>query len=251
MRRVLVVDDESLARQRLSHLVGRVDGFVLCGEARNSEEALRLQQKEGADILLLDIEMPGGSGLNLAYRLSTEEAPPELVFVTAFAEYAVDAFERGAIDYVLKPVRLDRLSEALNRADKQLALRTAEERAARLQEALTAFKGEGEPEDLWIKNGGSEMRLSRSDIRYASSDRDYVYIVAQSGSYHIRSTMTGLAKKLGDASFLRIHRSHVVRKEEIRGFSRVAPDRFEVELNNGDALPVGASYVSKVRELIG
>ncbi|MEL7485857.1 MAG: LytTR family DNA-binding domain-containing protein [Pseudomonadota bacterium] len=255
MLRVLVVDDERLARKRLTTVLSTLEEVSVVAEAANGADALAAIAKTDPSVVLLDIEMPEGDGFDVINEVLRHERLPEIVFVTAFNSYAVKAYEHGALDYLLKPITRERLGDALDRARERLRLRSAEERAARLQKRLRALQSEAQtPQastELWFRQGTERVRLFPRQILYASSDRDYVKIVASNKTLYLRCTIRSLEEQLGAADFLRIHRSHIVRKSAIHTLRRKEPGKVEVELDGGATLPVSASYIASVSALIG
>lgn len=256
MLRVAIVDDERLARQRLKSAITGIDGVETVAEATNAEDAVAAIAHTDPAVVLLDIEMPEGDGFEVVTRLLDLATLPEIIFVTAFDRYAVTAFERGAIDYLMKPVAFERLEAALRRAEQRIRLRNAHERAERLQHVVNTMRISPSPRapaadtGIWFRNGDERIRIFPEEIRYASADRDYVEIVTLRKTLYFRSTITALATRLGPEGFIRVHRSHVVRKAAIRALRRLGHGKSELELDGGTVLPVGASYFADVSALI-
>lgn len=253
--RVLIVDDERLARQRLRAGLATIEGASVAGEANDADAAVRANERLKPDVVLLDIEMPGGTGLFVARRIANAAHVPEIVFVTAFDHYAVDAFAHDAADYLTKPVEFGRLGEALNRAKERLRLRSADERASCLAARAIALEAAGHetarqtaPGDLWLTLAGTRVKVSTHDITVVAADRDYVRITTTTGVLHHRSTIKAMIHVLGE-DFIRIHRSYVVRCAAISAFRRCGYRRHEVDVH-GVGLPVGASFVPAVEALI-
>jgi two-component system LytT family response regulator/two-component system response regulator AlgR len=248
--RVLIVDDEPLARRRLVQLLaGRRDVEVV-GEAENGREALSLVELLRPDVLLLDIEMPGVDGFAVLKALPRGSAPA-IVFVTAYQDHAVQAFELRATDFVVKPVRKERLESALDEAKSDLEARRAGDRLAFLQARLAELESRAmsaSDPGLWVQIGGDKRRLTLSDIRWIEAERDFVR-VHMSGHAHLVSTMLGDIEKLLDGqAFVRIHRSTIVRKDKVRAVLRGRFSAPVLELDDGHRLPVGRKYREAVRE---
>ncbi len=191
--RVLVVDDEPPALDELAWLLRR-DPRV--GEVRttdNATEALRLLEQGGVDAVFTDIRMPGLTGLDLARALAHLTTPPPVVFITAHDDHAVDAFELNAVDYVLKPVREDRLAEAVRRV-------------------VDASGGEGTngEDQIPVELGGVTRFVARSDVRYVEAHGDYARLHTAAGSHLIRIPLAILEEQWREAGFVRIHRSLLV-----------------------------------------
>ncbi len=189
---VLVVDDERPALDELAFLLGRDDRVGAVTTCDSASEALRvLGDGDGVDAVFLDVEMPGLSGLELASVLGRFQQPPRVVFVTAHMEHAVEAFELRAVDYLLKPVREDRLREAVRRITDE---------------------GAAAPDDesLPVELGGVTRFVPRSEVRYVEAHGDYVRLHTASASHLLRLPLGTLEERWGDAGFLRIHRSLLV-----------------------------------------
>lgn len=188
---VLVVDDEQPALDELAFLLARDDrvGRVRCCDS--ATEALRLLRDEPVDAVFVDIAMPGLTGLELADVLARFREPPRVVFVTAHSEHAVDAFDLQAVDYVLKPVREERLREAVRR----------------ISEGGTAAHDD---DTIPVELGGVTRFVSRSEVRYVEAQGDYARLHTESGSHLVRLPLSSLEERWGEAGFLRIHRSLLV-----------------------------------------
>ena len=251
--RVLIVDDEPLARRRLVQLLGACGQVEIAGEADGGREALRLVELLRPDVLLLDIEMPGVDGFAVLKALPRGKAPA-IIFVTAFQDHAVKAFELRASDFVVKPVSADRLATALDQALSDLEARRAEGRLAFLQARLAELESRAlaaaDP-GLWVQIGSEKRRLPLTEIRWLEAERDFVR-VHMNGQAHLVSVMLGQLEKALDArSFLRIHRSAIVRKDKVRAVIRGRFSTPVLELEDGHRLPVGRKYREAVRSAFG
>jgi DNA-binding LytR/AlgR family response regulator len=227
--RVLAVDDEPPALDELAYLLGRderVGEVHTCGSAA---EALRLLQGETYDVLLLDIAMPGLSGLELAQVLRQFRQPPAVVFVTAHAVHAVEAFDLHAVDYLLKPVPEERLRDAIGRVR---------------DEAVTGDPDEQVPVEL----GGVTRFVRRSDVRYASAQGDYVRLHTPSGNPLVRMPLSALEQRWADAGFVRVHRSILVALAHVEEL-RLSGSRPTVVVD-GAELPVSRRHLPEVRGLL-
>jgi len=246
--RALIVDDEPLARRRLVQLLAPRADVEIVGEAENGREALRLVPLLRPDLLLLDIEMPGINGLDLLRGLPQDD-PPAIIFVTAFQDHAVTAFELRATDFVVKPIKGERLFQALDQARSDLDARRAGERLAVLQARLakleSAALAAADP-GLWVQIGSEKRRLDQTEIRWLEAERDYVR-VHMNGRAHLVNAMLGEMDKALDDSFLRIHRSAIVRKDKVRAILRGRFSALVLELDDGRQLPVGRKYRDAVK----
>ena len=247
--RVLIVDDEPLARRRLVQLLAAVPHVEIAGEADSGREALKLVELLRPDVLLLDIEMPAVDGFAVLKALPQGSAPV-IIFVTAFQDHAVKAFELRATDFVVKPVSRDRLAAALDQARNDLEARRSGERLAFLQARLAELESRAlsaSDVGLWVQIGSDKRRLSLTDIRWMEAERDYVR-VHMDGHAHLVNAMLGdMEKTLDKNAFLRVHRSAIVRKDKVRAVLRGRFSAPVLELDDGHRLPVGRKYRDAVR----
>jgi two-component system, LytTR family, response regulator AlgR len=211
---VFVVDDEPHARNRIKELLidcAQQLPLELVGEAGNGREALDKLVNAPADVVLLDIRMPQMDGLELAMHLNKLDKPPVIIFTTAYDSHALKAFELHAIDYLLKPIRLGRLFDALMRARSAVPLRTEE-----LKELLPEPR-----KNLSIHERGKIMLIPIEDVLYLRAELKYVTVRTAAHEYLIEESLTALEKEFA-VRFVRIHRNCLVAKEEIEGFEKVA-----------------------------
>jgi two-component system, LytTR family, response regulator AlgR len=207
-QRLLIVDDEPLARQRLRDLVGDIGGYEIAGEAANGLEALALVQQQAVDIVLVDIRMPVMDGIELAQHLGGLAAPPKLIFTTAYDHYAVQAFELNAIDYLLKPIRSERLATALAKAQP---LQAAQSQALQpLQQTR---------DHLSIHERGKVLLVPIAEVLYLRAELKYVTVRTREKSYLLEDSLTQLEQAYPNL-FVRIHRNALVARAAISGFEK-------------------------------
>jgi two-component system, LytTR family, response regulator AlgR len=215
--RVAIVDDEAPARNRLRDLLVDCAAKVpleVIGEAATGRQALELLQDQDADLVLLDIRMPEMDGVELAEHLLKLKEPPAVIFITAYNEYAVKAFELNAIDYLLKPIRATRLAEALAKARAIAPLR------AELLRGLS----EAPRQHLSVTEGGKVFLVPLADVVYFKAELKYVTIRTAQREYLIEESLTALEQEFA-GRFVRIHRNCLVAREAIIGFERLSgPD---------------------------
>jgi len=255
--RVLAIDDEALALRRIEIAMSRVPDVELVGTAQGGREGLRLVEALRPDVLLLDINMAGFGGFDVVDGLSSVNAPL-VIFVTAFDQYAVRAFQVSAVDYLLKPLEFDRLRAALDKARTTLRLIDAEERAAELKQLVGALRQHCETEadsryetEIWAPRGSGFERVLVSDINWVEAERDYVHLRTGARSYLLRETMNGIQGRLDPDMFIRVHRSALVRVDRIGSIRRPGYGRFSVQLTSGEEVPVGRTYVKQIKKLLG
>jgi len=227
MLSILVVDDEPLARARLRQLIA--DGAArlalrLVGEAADGEAALDAVDRLAPDVVLLDISMPGMSGIEVARHLAQRPAPPAVVFITAFDEHALQAFEVQALDYLLKPVRAERLLAALERAQR---LAPREPRLEQLARSLGAARSQ-----LSVSERGRLVLVPVDDIVYLRAELKYVTIRTPAREFLTEESLSALETEFGDR-FVRIHRNALVARRFIEGFQRVR-GKVEGEAEGGE-----------------
>ena len=238
--RILLVDDEPAALERLAALLSQSPDVSVVGTARNGREAAQAIADLHPDLVLLDIQMPEASGLAVAAALPPEDRP-EIIFVTAFELYAADAFEVEAADYLLKPVRFDRLRQAIERARRRQSQRTALARAA-------DAPADEDPDGFWVQVRTGFVRVPLGDIDWIEAAKDYVLLHTATRSHIHRATMNALERKLNPAELTRVHRSAFVRPARVAEVKRLGKGLISLVLQDGVNVAVGPSYVNAVTE---
>ncbi len=235
--RTLIVDDEPLAIERMQVLCAEIDQLQVVGTASDGEAALRLADKLKPDLLLLDMTMPGMDGLTVARQLARRERAPGVIFITAHEEFAVQAFDIDAVDYVLKPVAAERLERAVDRALAR------HERGTSSNEAwLTEF---------WVPHRSELLRIEASQVERIDAERDYVRLHVGDRSHLLLQTIAGLEGRLDPERFIRIHRSTILRRDRIRGLRHEGLGVWCAELVDGETLRIGRTYLRKVKAMAG
>jgi len=236
---VLIVDDEGPARARLRAMVESIGGWQVAAEAANGHEALALIENTTVDVVLLDIRMPGMDGVEVASHLSAMAVPPAVVFTTAYDEYAVQAFDQNAVGYLLKPVRQERLLQALERAARlhrwQLndLVNTAPELCARQNIAVTS--------------GGTIKLIPLPAVISFHADQKYVRMVHADGEALIDESLKSLEDEFAH-DFVRVHRNSLVRMAAIEELSRDDNGQYRVRMSGSSSwLPVSRRHVSDVK----
>lgn len=236
----LIVDDEPLAIERLQLLCARQPDIKLVGTASDGEAAIRLATELKPDLLLLDIAMPGMDGLEVAKTLSESGHSPAIIFVTAFDKFAVEAFGVAAIDYVLKPVETDRLALAISRV--------------RERKTVTATGNDEESpwaEEFWVPYKSELRRIAASEIDRVEAERDYMRLHVGASSYLLHQTITGLEERLNPEEFVRLHRSHLVRRDWISGLRHDGGGIWMACLKCGNEIRIGRTHLAEAKKLAG
>jgi two-component system response regulator AlgR len=237
--RVLVVDDEPLARERLSHLVEELPAVELAGVAASGEEALLLAGRLRPEVVLLDIRMPGMDGLEAARHLARMPEPPAVIFTTAYDQHALAAFDAQAAGYLLKPVRQEKLAEALERA----------RRPTRAQLARIA-EGTGGPRTRIAVRARDELRLIPvEDIRCFIAEQKYTTLRHRGGDELIEEPLKALEEEFA-GRFVRIHRNALVAIAHVEGLERDAEGHHQVRLQDGTTLPVSRRLATEVAKTL-
>jgi len=240
--KVLIVDDEAPARARLQAMLESIDGYTCCGDAANGNEALVQAEQAEPDILLMDIRMPGMDGLEAAQHLQSLEQPPAIIFTTAYNDYALQAFAAHAVDYLLKPVRQQRLEEAL-----QHARRLTRAQAAVLQQAE---EQPGQRQRICANVRGSLQLMAVDEIRYFHADQKYVTVCTADSQLLIEETLKELEQEFADR-FVRIHRNALVAKCYITGITKDAGGCMQVQLQGvTQTLEVSRRHATEIRQLV-
>jgi two-component system LytT family response regulator/two-component system response regulator LytT len=257
--RVLVVDDEPLAREELCYLLAELGGIEVVGQAADGVEAARMAEDLEPEVVFLDVQMPGVGGFEVARRLVLRPDPPEVIFVTAFDQFALEAFAVNAVDYLLKPVDSTRLEQAVQRARKRVAAeRPASDSAPLTNETLEQIvqmvaERQTRRERLAVKVGERLLLVASDEVIYASVVDDTIAVVTGqvAGTSNFR-TLDELHAHLDPAAFWRVHRSHVVNinkiKEIVPWFSR----NYILRMKDPKAteIPVSRSQTKRLRDYL-
>jgi DNA-binding LytR/AlgR family response regulator len=238
---VLAVDDEAPALAELAYLLSRTAGIAEVRQAQTATDALALLQADDVDAVFMDIRMPGMDGLALARVISRFAAPPPVVFVTAYDSHAVDAFDIAAVDYLLKPIRAERLEQAVARVRKYLETEAGE--------ARSGSAPVDEDETIAVELGGVTRYVKRSDIVYVEAQRDYVRLHTREAGHLVRIPLAALEERWEPAGFLRVHRRYLVNAAYVVGL-RSAGGRTTVDLGEGQSVPVSRRHASAVKETL-
>ena len=259
----IIVDDESLARRGLKLRLAELEGVEVLAECRNGREAIKAIRALEPDLVFLDIQMPGLDGFDVVRELQADYMPL-IVFVTAFDQYAISAFDVHAVDYVLKPVEEARLGEAVTRARSQLAGRAKDDQKQRLLEVIVDLTGKSEsaieemlqaegagyPDKLTIKDGPEVTLVPTHDIEWVDAAGDYMCIHARGETHVMRSTMKDLEAQLDPGTFRRIHRSTLVNLERIVKLSSHINGEFFLTLDCGACLKMSRTYRDSIADLL-
>jgi two-component system LytT family response regulator len=241
--KVLVVDDEALARRRLVDLLGKAADVAEVLEAADGEAAIRMVDSERPDVVLLDMQMPGPSGLDVVDAVGAERMPVT-VFVTAYDQYAIRAFEADALDYLLKPFSDERFEAAMRRVRRRL-----EERRAPPASLLIAEPARWDR--LVVKSAGATHFVKTTDIDWIEAVGVYVNLYVGGKALLYRSPIHQLADKLDPAHFVRIHRSAIVNLESVLRLEPISHGEFDVVLKHGGRTKVSRTFRGQLEKRLG
>lgn len=247
---VLVVDDEPLARRRLTRLLSKLDWVNHIEEAADVTEACNKAKDNLPDILLLDIQMPGGSGFDVLEYLGSP--PPVVIFVTAFDHFALQAFQANAIDYITKPIEYGRFDMAMKRARAATQFRHQADRIAELQESVLSLKRalNQQPKhssEFWVKVRGEFVRIPLESIIRIQAERDYVRIHMLDADYLYLESLSSIERRLDSTEFVRIHRSTILRRSAIVRIKQAPFAALIAVLIDGSETRVGRTYASTIK----
>lgn len=244
--RALIVDDEPLARRALRALLADEPSVLLVGEARDGPEAIDALRRLRPELVFLDIRLPGASGLEVLERA---QADVRVIFTTAHDDYAIAAFELGAIDYLRKPFGRERLMRAIARARPQvMAARQPSGGGVTLAERLQAAGDHELPRRrIFVRDQGAVLPLRSEDIVRCESDGDYVIVHAQGRQYPVYLNIGDLAQQLDAERFVRVHRSHLVNLDHVASVVPHDPSRLAVNLRDGSVIIASRSGTQLLR----
>jgi len=255
--RAVVVDDEPLTRERVGRFLESIPEMRLVAEADSGGEAVRTIRREDPDLVFLDIQLQDRDGFDVIRQIGAEQMPP-VVFVTAYDEYALRAFEVGAVDYLLKPFDEERFGKAARQAIERLDLEDAALRARRLENVMQALEeaGAGDASSrfadrLLVHAGGAIRFVSTESLRWIEAAGNYVRLHTAADDTHlVRETMKGLEQQLDPERFVRIHRSAIVNLDRVAEIRHWSSGEYRVELDDGTDLKLTRTYRERILDRV-
>lgn len=246
--KTLIADDEVLARQKLRRLLLQEPDIEIIGEGATATEIIDLARITHADLIFLDIHMPGMDGFDLINSLSEskDSQVPNIIFTTAYDQYALRAFEVRALDYLLKPYTAERLHQAIERARRQLQVA----RSSPADEPNGEHRGPAYADRIVFKSRGRILFLPVSEIRWIGAEENYVRICTGAETHLLRETMAATEKRLDPSQFLRVHRSAIVNLRFVKEVRTEGKGDFVVHMLNGQKVSMSRSYHSRIGELL-
>jgi two-component system LytT family response regulator len=249
--RVLVADDEPLARERLTGLLSQEPDIEVVGQARDGEEAITAIHDDTPDLVFLDVQMPQMNGFEVIEAVGTDKMPL-VIFVTAYDQHALKAFQVRALDYLLKPFDRERFKDALQRARKQLEREENGDLGRRLLALVKDLRRDQPKSDrLVVKSGGRLFFLRTDEIDWVEAAGNYVRLHVGPGSHLLRETMNAIEGRLDPEKFFRIHRSRIVNMERIQELQPWLNGEYAVLLRTGTRLTLSRGYREKLQDRLG
>jgi two-component system LytT family response regulator len=264
MLRALIVDDEELARRGLEIRLADIDDVEICGQARNGREALAAVREQAPDLMFLDVQMPGMDGFEVLRQMSVSNMPG-IIFVTAYDEFALKAFEANALDYLLKPINDDRLREAVERARRHNDEKLADDQCNRLLKFVCELTGremtlaaaleaatqdhQEYPRRLAIRDGGATNCVEVDAIDWIDAAGDYMCVHAGGETFVLRGTMKHLEQLLDPAMFVRIHRSAIVNRHRVTSMRPHRNGEYFLQLGDAAELKLSRKYKGNLERL--
>jgi two-component system LytT family response regulator len=264
MLRALIVDDEELARRGLEIRLAEFDDIEICGQARNGREALVAVREQSPDLMFLDVQMPGMDGFEVLQNLSGSTMP-DIVFVTAYDEFALQAFDANALDYLLKPINDDRLLEAIERVRRHRKAKQADEqrnkllkfvceltgRELTLESALQAATDEHQsyPTRIAIRDGSETNCVDVETIDWVDAAGDYMCVHSSGDTFVLRGTMKHLEDLLDPETFVRVHRSAIVNRHRVTSMRPHRNGEYFLQLGDATELKLSRKYKGNLERL--
>ena len=246
--RLLIVDDEPLVRESIRNGLASISDVEVIGECESTSQAIDAISTRQPDLVLLDVRMHDGTGLDVVRRIGAEGMPP-VIFITAYEEHAVKAFELNAVDYLLKPFDEDRLHTSIRRARERIVGRVERSFASRL-ESLLQTREQKWTERLAAKNGERIDVIPVESVDWLESANNFVELHCGTKSYLVSETVSNLAGRLDPDRFLRVHRRYIVNLSRLVAIHRMLGGTYEMELRNGIRLATGRQYREAIQRLM-
>lgn len=252
--RALIVDDEPFARERVSRLLEADEDVVVIGECKDGFEAVAAIEEQSPDLLFLDVQMPGKDGFGVLTDIAADKTPV-VIFLTAYDQYAVRAFDAAALDYLLKPFDEDRFAKALARAKMQLTIppliETSSESPTASPDAVSGAVSSAYLERIIIRTGGRVLFRNTGEIDWIEAYGNYVRLHFGESAYLLRETIGHLEARLDPAKFTRIHRSTIIQVDRIRELQPQLAGHYRTTLRDGTKLTLSRRYRKNLKNLLG
>jgi two-component system LytT family response regulator len=241
----VIVDDEDLARQLLAEYLGEYDNIEIVAECGSGRDAIRKIDELGADLVFLDVQMPGIDGFDVLENIKSD---PFIIFCTAYDKYAIKAFEKNTIDYLLKPLDKERFDQAISRATERLSIN--ESNFMHILEDLNSKDVSGFSNNLFVQKSEKLVNLPVQNIIHLEASKDYTIITTKSEQFVSSTGISKLEDKLDPEIFIRIHRSTIINLQKLTEIEKFGSGNLAAHMENGKTFPISRSYAKSIRDRI-
>jgi two-component system LytT family response regulator len=250
MRSVVIADDEPLARKRVRMMLGRHTGYEIVGECGDGEEALAALIADPPDVLFLDVKMPGLDGFEVLAAIEESPRPAAIVFVTAFADQAVAAFDESAVDFLLKPFDADRFERAMKRIDERLSGERVSPASEAVRQLLQSIQRQPYTERFLVRGPTHLYFVSASEVEWIDAAANYVRLHAGGRVHFVRGTITSVAERLAPDRFIRVHRSAIVNLDFVQRLEPFDHGEYLITMRDGSRVRSSRSYNERLRGML-
>ncbi len=247
--KAIIVDDEPLSREKIRILADSNNQIELIGEATNVKEAISLIDKMKPDLLFLDINMPGKSGIDFISELG--ESAPFVIFTTAHSNYAAEAFNLNAVHYLLKPFDRQKFNEAVDRSGERIFAKKSGDILQRMNDVIKSEIDKAVYADrIPVKTEDKIVLVPVNEVLFIEADKNYAVIILKDKSYRMRKTLNDLGEKLDPDVFIRVHRSYIINKTFVQELEPTFNQEYIIKLNTGKKIPTGSAFKQNVDKLL-
>ena len=250
MPRVVIADDEPLARKRVRMMLARHPDYAVVAECVDGEEALAALMADPPDVLFLDVKMPGLDGFEVLAAVDDAPRPTAIVFVTAFADQAVDAFDESAVDFLLKPFDAERFDRAMRRVGDRLAAASAAPASDAMRKVLQSIQRRAHAERFLVRGPTHLYFVNASEVEWIDAASNYVRLHAGGRIHFVRDTVKGIASRLPPERFVRVHRSVIVNLDFIQRLEPFEHGEYTITMRDGSRVRSSRSYNERLRALL-
>ena len=251
MRRVVIADDEPLARKRVRMMLARHDGYEVVAECADGEEAVAALITDPPDVLFLDVKMPGLDGFEVLAAIEESARPTAVVFVTAFADQAVGAFDESAVDFLLKPFDAERFDRAMSRVDRRIAgIPDSPGASDAMRKVLQSIQRRSYAERVLVRGPRHLYFVNVGDVEWIDAAANYVRLHIDGRVHFVRDTVTAISKRLAPDRFVRIHRSLIVNLEFVQRLEPSEHGEYVITMRDGSRLRSSRSYNEQLRAML-
>jgi two-component system, LytTR family, response regulator len=247
--KVIIIDDEPLSREKIRILAGSNNKIEIIGDGKNAKDAENLIKKLNPDLIFLDINMPGKSGIDFITELG--EKAPFVIYATAFSDYASEAFNQNAVHYLLKPFDQQKFDEAINRAEERIFVKKSGDIFNKIKNVLESeINDTSYPDRLPVKTTNKIILVPVNEIQFIEADKNYAVIYLQETTHRMRITLTEMEKRLNPELFIRVHKSFIINISFVKELEPTFNQEYIIKLSNGKKIPSGNTYKTNIQKLL-